>query len=125
MQRESIYNRMTKSEKEVANVLKEFGIQWSYEQPVFLWDENKRSRVWTPDFYLNQLGIYLEVCGSQHFDYDYRRRIFNMNGYPVIFIHMFKETGQWKGHFLKYLQFFLMNRNDNFYKIFKKYQLIQ
>ena len=61
---------MTKSEKEVANVLKEFGIQWSFEQPVFVWDENKRPRVWAPDFYLKAFGIYVEVCGSEKFDYD-------------------------------------------------------
>jgi hypothetical protein len=50
MQRESIYDKMTSSEKEVANLLKKLGVQWSFEQPVFVWDENKRPRVWTPDF---------------------------------------------------------------------------
>jgi hypothetical protein len=68
MQRESINNRMTNDEREVANVLKDFGIQWSYEQPVFVWDENKRPRVWAPDFYLVSFGIYIEVCGSEKFD---------------------------------------------------------
>ena len=51
---------MTQSEKEVANLLKELGIQWSYEQPVFVWDENKRPRVWAPDFFLIHFGIYIE-----------------------------------------------------------------
>lgn len=41
---------MTRAEKEVANVLKKLGIFWFYEQPVFVWDENKRPRVWAPDF---------------------------------------------------------------------------
>ena len=50
MKRESIYDRMTNAEKEVAKVLGEFGIRWSYEQPIFVWDENKRPRVWAPDF---------------------------------------------------------------------------
>lgn len=76
---------MTNAEKEVANVLKEFGIQWTFEQPVFVWDENKRPRVWAPDFYLISFGIYVEVCGSEKFDYDYRRKIFDSNGYKVIF----------------------------------------
>jgi len=64
---------MTKPEKEVANFLKNIGIKWSYEQPVFIWDENKRPRVWTPDFYLVSFGIYIEVCGSKSFDYRYRK----------------------------------------------------
>ena len=48
--KESIYENMTRCEKEVAKMLKKMGIQWLYEQPVFVWDENKRPRVWAPDF---------------------------------------------------------------------------
>jgi len=35
--KESIYDNMTKCEKEVADVLKEMGIKWRYEQAVFIW----------------------------------------------------------------------------------------
>jgi hypothetical protein len=41
---------MTHSEKKVAEMLKNMGIRWTFEQPVFIWDENNRPRVWTPDF---------------------------------------------------------------------------
>ena len=64
----SVYERMTRAEKEVAELLKDLGIKWSYEHPVFVWDENKRPRVWAPDFYLSQFDIYIEVCGSNKFD---------------------------------------------------------
>jgi len=50
MQQESIYDQMTRPEKEVAEFLKNLGIKWCYEKPVFVWDENKRPRVWAPDF---------------------------------------------------------------------------
>jgi len=102
--RESIYNQMTRCEKEVANVLKDMDIKWAYEQPVFVWDENKRPRVWAPDFYLVPFGIYVEVCGSANFDYEYRRRIFDNNGYRVIFLHLFKEPSKWKYHLMGYLE---------------------
>jgi len=46
----SIYDKMTSAEKEVAYLLKEMGIRWRYEHPVFVWDENKRPRVRAPDF---------------------------------------------------------------------------
>jgi len=59
MRKESVYDRMTSAEKEVATVLKKYGIQWSYEHPVFVWDENKRPRVWEPDFYLIHFGVYV------------------------------------------------------------------
>jgi len=121
MQNESIYDKMTNAEKEVANVLKEFGIQWSYEQPVFVWDENKRPRVWAPDFYLVSFGIYLEVCGSERFDYEYRRKIFNQNGYKVIFLHQYKDLSKWKNHLLKYLKLFTKYRDYKLNEILKKF----
>lgn len=108
--RESIYEKMTNAEKEVADVLREMGIKWVYEQPVFVWDENNRPRVWAPDFYLIPFGVYVEVCGSANFDYEYRRRILDKNGVRVIFLHLYKEKNKWKYHLISYLQFFTDSR---------------
>jgi hypothetical protein len=113
----SVYHRMTRSEKEVADLLKKLGIQWSYEQPVFVWDENKRPRVWTPDFYLKHFGVYVEVCGSRDFDYGYRRRIFSENGYSVIFVHVYKEKEKWRQHLLNFLSVFIKERNRRFVEL--------
>ena len=120
MQKFSIYDKMTRSEKEVAELLKNLGISWAYEKPVFIWDENKRPRVWAPDFYLISLGIYVEVCGSEDFDYSYRRRIFDNNGYRVIFLHLYKETKKWKNHLMNYLQLFTNYRNHKLSEILGK-----
>ena len=120
MQKGSIYNKMTNAEKEVANLLKELGIKWVYERPVFVWDEDKRPRVWTPDFYLIHFGIYVEVCGSEKFDYEYRRRIFDRNGYRVIFLHLFKDTNKWKKHLMDYLQLFTNFRNHKLNELFRR-----
>ena len=117
MQKESIYDRMTNAEKEVAKVLKEFGIQWSFEQPVFVWDENKRPRVWAPDFYLIHFGIYVEVCGSENFNYEYRRKIFDNNGHKVIFLHLYKESVKWKQHLFYFLKLFTNYRNHKLNEI--------
>lgn len=120
MQQKSVYDQMTKSEKEVATLLRELGIKWSFEHPVFVWDENKRPRVWAPDFYLIPFGVYIEVCGSESFNYEYRRRIFNNNGYRVIFLHLYKETSRWQNHLLSYLRLFTHHRNHKFNEIFRK-----
>jgi len=95
---------MTNAEREVAHLLKEIGIKWSYEHPVFVWDENKRPRVWAPDFYLVNFGVYIEVCGSSNFDYEYRRKIFDSNGYKVIFLHLYKNKKIWTYHLMSYLR---------------------
>ena len=111
---------MTRSEREVAELLKNLGISWTYEHPVFVWDENKRPRVWAPDFFLVSFGIYIEVCGSEEFDYDYRRKIFDNNGHRVIFLHLYKETNRWKHHLMSYLQLFTNTRNSKLNEIFRK-----
>ncbi|KYK22872.1 hypothetical protein AYK21_03455 [Thermoplasmatales archaeon SG8-52-2] len=116
----TIYNQMTKSEKKVAEFLKNLGIRWSYEHPVFVWDENKRPRVWAPDFYLISLGIYVEACGSENFDYEYRRRIFDNNGLNVIFLHLYKENNQWKNHLIRYINFFTSIRDYKLNTILEK-----
>jgi hypothetical protein len=107
----SVYDKMTKAEREVAEMLKNMGIRWTYEHPVFVWDENKRPRVWAPDFYLPQFGIYVEVCGSEEFDYEYRRKIFDKNGHKVIFLHLYKESEKWVFHLIKYLHLYSKKRH--------------
>jgi len=104
MQNGSIYTQMTRSEREVAEFLKKLNIRWCYEKPVFVWDENRRPGVWAPDFYLITFGIYIEVCGSEKFDYEYRRNIYDNNGYGVIFLHLYKETIKWKEYLMDHLK---------------------
>ena len=113
----SVYEKMTISERKVAELLKEMGIRWSYEHPVFVWDDNNRPRVWAPDFYLKQLGIYIEVCGSEKFDYDYRKKIFNKNGYSVIFLHLYKDRLKWKNHLVRYLKLFIEEKNNKLFDL--------
>lgn len=119
MQRESIYDKMTKSEREVAELLKDLSIKWSYEHPVFVWDENKRPRVWAPDFYLIPFGVYVEVCGSENFDYEYRKKILGENGHRVIFLHLYKDAYKWKNHFFRYLEFFTNDRTRKLNQILR------
>jgi len=114
------WSRMTYPEKKVAEYLRKMNIEWVYEQPVFIWDDDGRPRVWTPDFYLTQFGVYLEVCGSKDFNYDYRKRVFLENGYCVIFLHIFKGPHQWEKHFKRFLNYFLLQRNQAFFEIFQR-----
>ena len=91
---------MTDAELQVADYLKELKIWWNFQASVFVYDEKDRPRVWTPDFYLPRLGMYIEVCGTEKFDYEYREKIYNKNEIHVIFVHVYKEVGKWKGYLL-------------------------
>lgn len=50
-------------EEMVANYLDELGIMWSFPKSPFPYTYNGKSRLYTPDFYLNRFGVYLEVKG--------------------------------------------------------------
>lgn len=56
---------MANSEKQVADYLRELDLWWVYEFPVFVYDEKKRPRVWTPDFQIPKLVMHVEVCGKR------------------------------------------------------------
>jgi len=92
----SVYRKMTNTEREVARYLKRRELGWVFEFPVFVYDEKDRTRLWTPDFYIPTLGLYIEVCGSEDFNYDYRKEIYEKNGIPVVFLHYYKNPDKWK-----------------------------
>lgn len=97
----SVYNKMTDSEKAVAEFLSEIDVWWKFESPIFVSDEMERPRVWTPDFNIPKLGLYVEVCGSEEFDYNYREEIYSKNEISVIFAHAYKEDSEWKKYLVR------------------------
>jgi len=120
--KDSIYADMEKSEKQVANYLRELDLWWIYEFPVFVYDEKKRPRVWTPDFYIPKLGMYVEVCGSEKFDYKYREKIYKKNGYPVIFVHFYKKEEKWKNYLIARIREIEEKRHDEVMKMLHQIQ---
>jgi hypothetical protein len=91
----SVYEDMTDSERTVAEFLKKKYIWWSFEQPVYVADDRNRPRVWSPDFYLQQLGMYVEVVGDNDKKYSYREEVYRRNNIPIIFLYPNKKG--WEG----------------------------
>jgi hypothetical protein len=85
---------MSQSELAVCAYLKELNLHWQYEQPVFVYDDAMRPRVWTPDFYIPELGIYIEVVGRFNWNYAFRDKVYRQNRIPILFIYM--EGDDWK-----------------------------
>jgi hypothetical protein len=102
---------MTKTEKEVAIFLDKLGLNWSYETPVFLWDNENRPRVWTPDFYLPRIGVHIEVWNSGEATPEYRERAYRRNGINVVFVHTYKEESQWKKFLISRITFIEQQRH--------------
>jgi len=121
--KDSVYADMEESEKQVAEYLRELDLWWVYEFPVFVYDEKKRPRVWTPDFYISKLGMHIEVCGSEDFDYKYREKIYKKNGYHVIFVHLYKEKEKWKHYLVKRIMEIEKKKHDEVVKLLHSLQL--
>jgi hypothetical protein len=79
--------------------------------------KKKRPRVWTPDFYIPKLGMYVEVCGSEDFNYKYRDKTYRKNGYHVIFLHLYKERKKWKNYLIKRIMKIEEERHDEVTKM--------
>lgn len=120
--KDSIYADMEDSEKQVASYLRKLDLWWVYEFPVFVYDEKKRPRVWTPDFYIPKLGMYIEVCGSESFNYEYREKIYQKNGYHVVFVHLYKEEKKWKNYLVKRIMEIEEKRHDEVMKMLHRIQ---
>jgi len=96
----STYHDMTESERQVSEYLNKLELDHIFQFPVFVYDDKNRPRVWSPDFYIPELGMYVEVQGSKDVNYDYRKTIYKKNGIPIIFIHFFKDEEKWKNYFI-------------------------
>lgn len=97
----SPFDDMTESEHVVADFMAKNGMWWQYEQPVFVRDDKGRPRVWTPDFFIPRLGLYVEVIGNNEATYDFRREVYRLNNICIIFIYP-NQTG-WEDYLLNEL----------------------
>lgn len=113
--------KMTNSEKEVAQFLDLMGVEWAFEYPVFLKDDKERPRLWTPDFYLPEIDVFVEVCGSEDFDYEYRRKMYDKNKVCVVFVHKYKESEKWQEHFKDKIKEFTFDKYEKMWKIIQTF----
>jgi hypothetical protein len=92
-------------ERRIAEVLNKYGIDFKYESPVTVYDQQNNLRIWYPDFYLPEYGIYLEYNGiNGNFDYDIgkakRESTYKRNGLEVINIGHHIQSCQLENYIL-------------------------
>lgn len=86
----SVYDVMSSGEVKVTDYLKSLNVYWVFESPVFVQDDKGRPRIWSPDFYLPEMGVYIEVMGP-HSNYEYRMKVYEGNRIPIIFIDPYND----------------------------------
>lgn len=89
MRQQSVYDEMSEAEAMVASYINYLGFWWNYEQPVYISDDKDRPRIFVPDFYIPEIGIYVEVIGHKHIrDYDRTAMLYRKNNTPIIFVEV-------------------------------------
>ncbi len=66
--------------------------------------------------------MHIEVCGSEDFDYKYRKKIYKKNGHHVVFIHFYKNKRKWKNHLIKRIMEIEEKRHDEVVKMLHSLQ---
>ena len=52
-------------ERKIAEILTKYGIPFRYESPLLVHDAENKPRIWYPDFFLPEYGIYIEYYGLE------------------------------------------------------------
>ena len=107
---------MTKPERQVAVFLDELGLEYRFEFPIAIYEDNERFRIWYPDFFLPELMLHVEVCGSELFNYSFRKKMYVKNKVGIIFVHFYKGPQAWKPYLVDRLEHF---GNERLYSIYE------
>ena len=65
VRREPVMDLKSTGEKKIAAFLKEERIHFVYEYPLAITDEDRKVRIWYPDFWLPELNIIIEYIGMK------------------------------------------------------------
>lgn len=89
MRTQSVYDDMSQAEREVAAYINQLGFWWTYEQPVYVTAEKDRPRIFCPDFYIADVGVYVEVIAYPALrDYERTWEVYQRNQIPILFIEV-------------------------------------
>jgi hypothetical protein len=111
------HSGMFPAEIRVRDFIRSLGLEPEYERPIFLKDTEGRPRVWTPDFYLKELGMYVEVWGKDREvgaykkNYDYRKEVYKANRIPMVYADEYKDEEKWQSAIIAQIDYIHKYRN--------------
>ena len=94
-------NYKSDGERRIGTYLQDRGINFTYERPVAVVDSGK-TRIWYPDFYLDDYHILIEYLGMNGNEKnarlnEYKRRTYRENKFDVIEIYPSDFNRDWMG----------------------------
>lgn len=93
-------------ETRIAEFLSRYSIPYKYESGVVVYPSETQPRIWYPDFYLPDLGIYIEYFGMNgNEDYNQgmrmKRNVYSQQRLPVIPVYPWMFNEDWQGYLFR------------------------
>ena len=102
-------NFKSRGESKIANFLAYNNIKYRYEQAVFIEAGDQKLRIWYPDFYLPEFGMYIEYYGIVG-DPDYDKGIkakesaYAKMGFDVVPVYPYMFAKNWKKYLINKIE---------------------
>ena len=118
-------NYKSKGELEIAKFLTAQEINFEYEFPIAVKDEDK-TKLWYPDFYLTDYQIVIEYFGMYIHDQNYKKSADHKKGIykqcGIFFVPMYHFNKDWKNYILDSILSHLEGRVDAMKNIIEVYE---
>jgi hypothetical protein len=91
----------SRGEGTIASYLEQQDIDFTYEKPIAVVDSGK-TKIWYPDFYLDNYHILIEYLGMNHNPHntrinEHKRKVYRHNRIDVVEIYPEDFKGDWQG----------------------------
>jgi hypothetical protein len=108
----------SEGERRIASFLDCNSIRYQYEPGVLVSSPYDKPRIWYPDFYLPEVGIYIEyygLVGKQNYDRGIKKKkaVYSQMGLDVIPVYPWTFSDDWKGYIMKELEHVTSQRYRN------------
>ena len=94
----------SKGEYQIAHFLKDMQIEFEYEFPIAIIDDDGKVKIWYPDFYLKEYQIVIEYFGMYNYNEaykenaEYKKKIFKQCG--IQFVPVYELDRNWQEYIL-------------------------
>jgi len=110
-------NLKSEAERRIADFLESNSIKYHYETGLLVRAEEEKPRIWYPDFYLPELGAYIEyfgLVGRQNYDDGIRKKEiqYSKMGLEVIPVYPWTFAGDWQEYIMSELEQIVTRRYE-------------